>query len=225
SIIDESVNTPTGAYSFHPGYEIDSSTANSVSASGYGADYWNGPPSFNVGDTYAIKRATVCLDQPSRSGGTLLSGDPPSPTGWVNESLDPSYEWGDVDESGNPNHGPVTTSTLRLIADRDYYGEVSMSANTSPTSPFNGTTGTGFGTLANRPTTCKTGVAYWATDQGSWNQSGSGQQGELFKCTAANTWTLAYTPYTYPHPLINSDAFSASSARPAAPTNLSGSVQ
>jgi len=44
-------------------------------------------------------------------------------------------------------------------------------------------------------------VGYWATDQGSWNQSGSGGQGVLYKCTATNTWTLYYTPYTYPHPL------------------------
>ena len=28
-----------------------------------------------------------------------------------------------------------------------------------------------------------------------------GTQGELFKCTATNTWTIYYTPYTYPHPL------------------------
>ena len=80
------------------------------------------------------------------------------------------------------------------------------------TSPFGGTSGTGWGTLANRPTTCTPGVAYFGTDQGSWNTSTSNpygvQQnsadGVLYKCTAPNTWTLYYTPYTYPHPLQTS---------------------
>ena len=38
--------------------------------------------------------------------------------------------------------------------------------------------------------------------QGSWNQRGSGQQGQLYVCTSTDTWTLHYTPYTYPHPLV-----------------------
>jgi hypothetical protein len=45
-------------------------------------------------------------------------------------------------------------------------------------------------------------VAYWATDQGNWNQSGNGQgSGVLYQCTATNTWSVYYTPYTYPYPL------------------------
>ena len=52
---------------------------------------------------------------------------------------------------------------------------------------------------------------YWATDQGSWNTSTSnpegvqlnGADGVLYRCTSTNTWTLYYTPYTYPHPLQN----------------------
>ena len=95
-----------------------------------------------------------------------------------------------------------------MVANRDYYPSAS-GVQTSPTSPFDGTSGTGWGTLANRPTTCTPGVAYFATDQGSWNTSSSnpygvqqnGADGVLYKCTAPNTWTLYYTPYTYPHPL------------------------
>src|SRR5205823_11054263 len=31
----------------------------------------------------------------------------------------------------------------------------------------------------------------------------SGADGVLYKCTAPNTWTLYYTPYVYPHPLVS----------------------
>ena len=87
------------------------------------------------------------------------------------------------------------------------------------TPSFTGVSGVGVGTLAARPATCTPtpeaadagngGVGYWATDQGSWNQSTSnpygvqqnGADGVLYRCSATNTWTVAYTPYTYPHPL------------------------
>jgi hypothetical protein len=96
----------------------------------------------------------------------------------------------------------------RVVANRDYYPSAS-GIQTNATTPFDGTVGTGWGTLARRPTTCTPGVAYFATDQGSWNTSTSnpygvqqnGADGVLYKCTATNTWTLYYTPYTYPHPL------------------------
>jgi PKD repeat protein len=55
---------------------------------------------------------------------------------------------------------------------------------------FNGSAGIGVGLLSARPTTCTTGVAYWATDTRT-----------LYKATAPNTWAIYYTPYTYPHPL------------------------
>jgi hypothetical protein len=42
-------------------------------------------------------------------------------------------------------------------------------------------------------------MAYWATDQGSWNQNGP--DGVLYQCTAPNVWSKYDEPYTYPHPL------------------------
>lgn len=68
--------------------------------------------------------------------------------------------------------------------------------------------GVGCGTLANRPATCTTGVAYWSTDQSCSDLTGmvganpsTPISGTLYKCTATNTWEAYYKPYTYPHPL------------------------
>jgi hypothetical protein len=203
------------------GSEIRASGTNTLSG-----DPWTSVD-FHAGDRYEIRRATACIDQTSRIGGSLLSGNPPTPTnssqGWVPQTLDPAYEAADT-ASGDPIFGAMGADTERIIANRDYYAEVSQSAQTSPTSPFNGTVGTGYGTLANRPPTCTPGVAYWATDQGSWNQSGSGGQGALYIC-GANGWpaTPSYTPYRYPHPLVSGDSIGGSP--PAPPTSLTATVQ
>ncbi len=79
-----------------------------------------------------------------------------------------------------------------IQANRDYYNYMAS---------FSGASGMGVGILANRPSTCTTGVAYWATDVGEWNSNKPGPDGQLYKCNTTNTWTLYYTPYTYPHPL------------------------
>ncbi len=106
--------------------------------------------------------------------------------------------------------------TANVISDQDYYEQASGIQTTS-TSPFNGSSGTGWGTIANIPPHCTTGLesgggtAYFATDVGNWNSSVSnahgvqmnGADGLLYKCTATDTWTLYYRPYDYPHPLIN----------------------
>jgi protein-disulfide isomerase/uncharacterized membrane protein len=95
----------------------------------------------------------------------------------------------------NNGTNPDLQVTDFIQPNREYYDQ-----NAS----FNGTSGTGSGPRSARPTTCTPGVAYWSTDQGNWNNSGSGGQGVLDKCTATNTWTDgAYVPYTYPHPLVS----------------------
>src|SRR5215813_725897 len=208
-------------YSIHDttinnGSEITASGSNTLTVRA-----WTSIP-YASGHSIQIRRAYACIDQSSRIGGSLLSGATPAPTnttpGYVYQTLDPVYEAADT-ASGPPVFGAVNSNTARIIANRDYYAEVSQSAQSSPTSPFNGTAGTGYGTLANRPTTCTKGVGYWATDQGSWNQSGNGGQGQLYVCTATNSWTLYYTPYTYPHPLTQG------TGSPAPPTNLVATPQ
>jgi hypothetical protein len=73
---------------------------------------------------------------------------------------------------------------------------------------FDGITGVGIGTLANRPSTCTSGVGYWATSQSTTDLSGitgthpaTPISGTFYKCTSQDTWTPYYTPYIYPHPL------------------------
>ena len=140
----------------------------------------------------------------------------------VNGSLQPLYIWKnrwsdsgakidmEFQDVGSPNY-----FFQHFVENRDYYNAVSATSQTSPASPFNGTTGMGFGTLANRPTTCVTnllepggGVGYFASDQGP--------AGVLYRCSATNTWNVHYIPYTYPHPLRTG----APSSPPSAPSNL-----
>ena len=80
------------------------------------------------------------------------------------------------------------------------------------TTTFTGASGVGCGTLANIPSTCTTGVGYWATDQSCSSIGNSvGRDpatpisGTLYRCATTNNWQPYYTPYTYPHPL-RSDA-------------------
>jgi len=188
--------------------EVSGNTATTITIQGpISESGWTG---LNSGDSYEIIRSTVCVDQGGRGQGEYVSGSTPSPSSAIGEALDPIYEW---DNAMSPValDGNVTTDTLRTIANRDWYTDNSdgtPTAQTSATSPFNGSgssgIGVGFGTLARRPTTCTTGVGYYATDQGSWNTSGNGfGSGILYKCTSTNTWSTLYTPYTYPHPLIS----------------------
>lgn len=81
------------------------------------------------------------------------------------------------------------------------------------------TTGVGYGTVTGTPTsTCTTGVGFWATNQGSWNTSGSGGQGQLYKCISTNNWQLFYTPLQYPHPLLGGSGTPAATPSPTSLT-------
>lgn len=162
-----------------------------------------------------------CRDQPGTGGdvsmwGTGANFPNPAPAQthspfyiWKNSS--PGGEQTTVVAAGNCDAAHEALQILQIAENRDYYQYQSS---------FNGTVGVGEGTLANRPSTCTTGVGYWATDQGSWNKSNNGAgQGALFTCTSTNTWTLNYQPYTYPHPLQ-----AAGGSQPAPPTGLQANV-
>jgi hypothetical protein len=176
-----------------------------------------------------------CVDQPGQGQGDRMSGYWPNvvntSTGCnasqscfsPRDASEPVYEWMDK-WGGSPSSFWLVYNGDVLFNNSDYYLWCNPSSASGCTS-FNGTAGVGSGPLASRPSTCTQGVAYWATDQGDWNHSSGGSQGELFKCTAANTWTLSYTPYTYPHPLVGGGSSTPPDpAAPGAPTGLAGSV-
>ncbi len=159
------------------------------------------------------------IDQPGCGQGDLLTGTFPSKinstTGtiaWPNQALEPIYYWNNAGTivGGWGGNYLAVLATSRIASDRDYYYLSGATANTTPTSPFNGSTGCGWGTLANRPSSGLTvGTGYFVTDEGSWNTTSAnsygvqqnGASGQLYVATSATTWALAYTPYTYPHPL------------------------
>jgi hypothetical protein len=151
-----------------------------------------------------------CRDQIGRAYDTVLWND--SPPGVYDQVLQPVYLW---DNLKGGAYFVVDNSGLDtwLMQNRDWY-----TTNTS----FDGTTGVGEGTLANRPSTCTTGVAYWVTDEGSWDTTlPANTSGRLYRCTATNTWTLYYTPLVYPHPFAGG---TPASSLPPPPTSVTLSV-
>jgi hypothetical protein len=148
-----------------------------------------------------------CRDQIGIGRDLSLWDDSPA-RAW-NQEVKPAYFWNNTRSPGvlaavralsadlNPSH---------IQANRDFY--------TQGTS-FNGTSGVGRGTRANRPSTCTTGVAYWATDEGEWNSLQAGPDGRLYKCTSTNTWSLYYMPYPYPHPWTVGGGTTATPGTPA----------
>lgn len=141
-----------------------------------------------------------------------------------NANLKPMYVWNNRwSDTGakidmlvqNPWGATAPAVDDHIASNRDYYNAVSASAQSSATSPFNGTSGMGYGTVANRPTTCTTGmetgggVGYWATDES-----------KLYRCSATNTWTLHYQPYTYPHPLVTAGGASSTPTKAACSSGI-----
>jgi hypothetical protein len=181
-----------------------------------------------------------CLDGIGRGKGDTLNGADTiaarrnTTTGtqsWPHQLLEPIYLFMN---SVSPASGvEVNPRDPNSRPDRDYYSECNtgFGDSTCQKSAFNGTHGTGYGTLANRPAACTAGpggtygqsptgsygVAYFATDANNGN-------GELYVCTSTNMWTGIYQPYTYPHPLVSGGSSTPPPASPAPPTNLSGVV-
>jgi hypothetical protein len=151
-------------------------------------------------DTVAASDAVCAALSPGDTASRYFDGNGGSypfrdqPGRVHNQVLAPVYEWGNAG-AGLPSTllGTDAATNSIIVANRDYYNH---------SGSFTGASGVGSGTLSSMPSTCTTGVAYWATDQGNWNASANGGgQGVLYQCSSPNSWTAYYTPYSYPHPL------------------------
>ena len=149
---------------------------------------------------------------------------------WPHQYLEPIYLF---DNTVSPQSGVlVAIRDITSQPNRDVYADCNgqsqtYSGGSATCSSFTGAAGTGTGVLASRPSTCTPGAggtyatsptgsygtAYFATDVNSG-------QGELYVCTATNTWTAVYQPAVYPHPLVSNTpqvatpTFSPSSGTP-----------
>jgi len=137
-----------------------------------------------------------CRDQIGRGKDTSLwtVGNP-----YPDQESKPAYLWSNIKSGSNIAVYIHNGSGDWIKANRDYYEQVTT---------FNGTSGVGCGTLANRPTSCTPGVAYWATNQSCTDMTGmvgvnpaTPIEGTLYKCIGTNKWEAYYTPYSYPHRL------------------------
>jgi Chitobiase/beta-hexosaminidase C-terminal domain len=201
------------------------------SCGGYTGGAFGSPVSWNTAsgwDGNLTQRGYACLGQPGRGQGDLLSGSTfgtlvNSTTGtvaWPHEKLTPIYSWMNTYTSTHYggvyaalNDG-VPTNTNNV----DFFFECGVvNGVTNPScSSFTGAAGTGFGTLASRPSgTCTgtntdpmglsgtvTGAAYWETDHNQLDFCvGTGVAGNVNGWTTLSTSPASYAPYTYPHPL------------------------
>jgi hypothetical protein len=158
-----------------------------------------------------------CLDGIGRGqdaqhlNGSAMPGRLNSTTGtiaWSHQYLEPQYLW----------MNSIGSATQMLLGDasvnnQDYYYDCANQTVSGCNGSFNGTSGTGYGTLAARPATCTAGaggtyltsptgsygVGYFATDENSGN-------GQFYVCDSTDHWKALYPPsgpYPYPHPLIS----------------------
>ena len=132
---------------------------------------------------------------------------------WPNQALIPTYAWQNTHNAdGDTLHYWVNLNAIDPVTEnQDYYLQL---PNENEGTSFNGTAGIGNGSSAPGTAfpTCTTNASSDAIAAGTtWlGVSVSGHWGPgywdttnntLYVCTATNTWTAYYSPYTYPHPL------------------------
>lgn len=176
---------------------------------GYCGTSFNGTGS-NWDTNSNVSTGYRCLDQVGSGQGQLMINDFPNA---LNNSTGTIAHLNQADERAyfflNPftpfsgSGGDYMAADASDVVEERNFSDDDNTEGTTACSGANCTAGVGTGTFTQLPASCTVGVAFWVTDRGgNWNTvAGGANDGALYKCTSTNTWTLYYTPYTYPHPL------------------------
>ena len=176
-----------------------------------------------------------CRDQIGRGADATLWTTVNSTAGPAQASQ-PAYLWLNYDDSDAIIKATFPTDTntswdnnvtgltaAHIKTNRDFFDYNPDNTTGSIGTVGNNATG-GVGCGPARPATCTVDAGYWETTQSCSDIAGMVGaspitliSGTLYKCTATDTWTEYYEPYTYPHPLRTevSDVVA-----PASPTGL-----
>lgn len=171
---------------------------------------------WEVGDTFEVNKVLHTMDGNGRTGGSLVTTDVLSspPAGWNDQTTLGDGQWSNRKCPSSPPTASCASATAVNFGYSQHFIENLHFYNEDTT--FDGTTGVGVGVIGSIPGTCTTGVFYWATDEGEWDSTnGATADGRLYKCTATDTWTLSFTPYTYPHPLVDGGGGGGTGGNPA----------
>jgi hypothetical protein len=191
---------------------------------GYCGTNFNGTGS-NWDENLSTADGHECLDNVGMGIGDLLTGGftndesgtnnvTNSATGciysaacaWPRQALEPVHEWMDtVTVAGGGSYYAVTNpSTTALTNNREFFVWCNASSSSGCTS-FNGTVGTGSGTLVPTNSSAYTGAPTCTNNVGYFDTTNQ----TLYVCNSG-TWASSYTPYTYPHPLVTGGPAAAS---------------
>lgn len=150
----------TGSAGYSPGATVIAMTGGSIRTGNY--VYFSGNPNVDT------QRYLVTTGYSSSTGNITIS--PPLlvaiPASVTSATIGPltNYQGQEASTSATFVSGP--TAPCIIQNDRDFFQTIT---------PFTGASGVGSGLLSARPASGSlAGVAYWATDQGSWNDSFSG---------------------------------------------------
>ncbi len=144
------------------------------------------------------------------------------------QTVFPVYQWSNT-MAGASRYISIQTTAVPSVRENEHFYDFGGTIQSDATTPFNGTAashnGVGVGIKSRMPSSCTGKSFYWATDEGSWRtavpSTGQTIQGLGYQCNGS-TFTLAYTPATYPNIYRSGASASITSLTP--PSGLQGAI-